>query len=485
MKRLLAVLWIVLFGFAGAAAADVSGDIAAVLRSKDLNKVEVGVMVAQLGESADATRIIFRSDSDIPLIPASNLKLITTAAALDQLGGDFKFRTTFALRDRGDSGRDVVVFGDGDPTLGDVEMLKAVGWGTTTVFDGWAEQLKKRGVTNVADVVVDDSVFDTEFVHPHWPANQIHLRYSAGVGGLNLNANAVDFYLTVGGVGQTVSYVTDPDTRYINVKNTCVRGNENAIWLTRKADSNDITLGGQTNANTGPVSVSIHDPSMFAATVLSETLVRNGITVSGSVRRDRAALAAYKAADDAGRSAWTLLAAHETPLAMVLARTNKDSMNMYAESLLKRLGHAASQQPGSWANGTAAAGAYLVKLGVPAEQFHLDDGCGLSKENRVSANTLATVLIQNFHKPTRDIFMQSLAIADIDGTFANRFSGTDLRGRVFGKSGYVNGVSTFSGYLKAKDGRWYVFSILMNNVRTGNAVMKQVQEKIVQAVDRG
>src|SRR5690606_3965818 len=94
-----------------------------------------------------------------------------------------------------------------------------------------------------------------------------------------------------------------------------------------------------------------------------------------------------------------------------------------------------------------------------------------------------TVLIHNFHQPTRDVYLQSLAIADIDGTFSNRFTGTDLRGRVFGKSGYVSGVSSFSGYLKARDGHWYVISIVMNNVRGSNSTMKQLQERIVKAVD--
>src|SRR5690606_4905096 len=189
--------------------------------------------VARLGDAPQGAHVLFRNDSDVPLIPASNLKLVTTAAALDKLGPDFKFRTLPALRTREDRQHAQVIWGDGDPTLGDVEMLRKVGWGTTTVFENWAEQLKKRGITRVRNVLVDDSVFDTEFVHPNWPSNQIHLRYSAGVGGLNLNANALDFMLTIGSFGQVVSYRTDPDTRYVSVRNTCVRGNENAIWLTR------------------------------------------------------------------------------------------------------------------------------------------------------------------------------------------------------------------------------------------------------------
>lgn len=478
------VLLVFLAGVSTGASGDLNRSVTEVLRSKELQKVDVGVVLVRLGERASEDQVLFRNDSDIPLIPASNLKLVTTAAALDQLGDNFKFQTKLVLRQRQDGRQDLVIWGDGDPTLGDAELLRKVGWGTTTVFENWAQQLKGRGISSVGDIVVDDSVFDTEFVHPHWPVNQLHFRYSAGVGGINLNANALDFMLTIHGMGQVVSYVTDPPTKYVNVRNTCVQGRENAIWLTRKLGTNDITLGGQTNASSGfPVSVTIDDPPMFAGTVLAETLQKSGIGVSGQVRRDRGDQAAWQQAGEQAQQTWTVLAIHETPLPVVLARTNKDSMNMYAESLLKRMGHLASQESGTWANGTAAVGRYLEKIGVPAEQFKLDDGSGLSKENRISPNALSQVLIDNFHKSTREIYMQSLAIADIDGTFANRFSGTNLRGRVFGKSGYVRGVSSFSAYLKARDGQWYAINIIMNNVTTSNAIMKQLQERIVQVLD--
>ncbi len=460
--------------------ADLGQDIAAVLRHKWLGRVETGIMIARLGPSPADTQIIYRRNTDRPLIPASNLKLVTTAAAIDALGADFRFRTLLAIH-----GEDLVIWGDGDPALGDAEMLRKVGWGTTTVFENWAKQLKARGITSVRNVLVDDSIFDTQFVHPNWPPEQVHRRYVAGVGGLNLNANAVDFMLTVNGMNQLVDYTTDPATNYITVRNSCVRGTQNAIWLTRHAESNNITLGGQTNASTGyPVSVTIHDPPMFAATVFAETLQKAGITVTGVVRRDPTNRAAYAQADEVARAAWTFIAAHETPLQTVLARTNKDSMNLYAEALLKRIGYATTQQPGSWENGRGAIIQYLTKLGIPQEQYRIDDGSGLSRENRLSPNAIIKVLTANFHAPHREQYITSLAIADIDGTFANRFTGTDLRGRVFGKSGYINGVSSFSGYLRAKDGQWYAFSIIMNGIPAGtNSTMKQLQERIVQSID--
>jgi D-alanyl-D-alanine carboxypeptidase/D-alanyl-D-alanine-endopeptidase (penicillin-binding protein 4) len=158
-------------------------------------------------------------------------------------------------------------------------------------------------------------------------------------------------------------------------------------------------------------------------------------------------------------------------------------MNLYAECLCKRIGHEASGQSGSWSNGTAAVGEFLQRIGVRGSEFHLDDGSGLSRENNVSANAIVTVLAHNFAGKNRDVFVASLAVPGEEGTFKKRFAGR-LHDRVFGKSGYVNSVSALSGYLKAQDGKWYAFSILMNNLPAGtNNTAKEVQERIVAAID--
>jgi D-alanyl-D-alanine carboxypeptidase/D-alanyl-D-alanine-endopeptidase (penicillin-binding protein 4) len=294
------------------------------------------------------------------------------------------------------------------------------------------------------------------------------------VAGLNLNANCVDFQIQLNGTGQVVQYMLDPNTRYITVRNTCVAGNQNAIWLSREAGGNNVILRGEAkNSTKEPVSVTVHDPALFAGTVFAETLSANGIRREGGVRR-----AASIGAQDAG----SVVAVHETPLATVLARANKDSMNLYAECLCKRLGREATGQPGSWANGTVATADFLRQAGAADDQFHLDDGCGLSKENVISPRALTKVLSHEFHSKNREAYQVSLSIAGVDGTLDDRFKGSDLRGRVVGKSGFVNSVRSLSGYLKAKDGRHYAFSILMNRV-PDDPTVKILQEKIVKAVD--
>lgn len=482
------VLLFALLSGARAARADLRSDIQAALNDKLLQKGSVGVQIVRLGENPAGDEVVFAHNASTPFVPASNLKIVTTAAALDKLGVKFKFETVLVRTPEGD----LVLIGDGDPALGDAEYLKKAGWKSDTLFERWAVQLKdRRQVRSVRDVIVDDSVFDTEFFHPRWPADQLHKRYAPQVGGLNLNVNCVDFQVWATSPGRTVGYSMDPNTHWVSVRNSCISGNENKIWISRASGGNDIILRGEARGSTQvPVSVTVHDPGMFAGTVFAETLVSNAIQRSGAVKRE-SGYRQRRDRDGDEKAGWEVVGVHETPLTTVLKRTNKDSMNLYAETLCKRLGREAgtaadgTKAPGSWAGGTAAMADFLRTLGVDEMEFTFDDGSGLSKHNLISPHALARVLAHEFHGKARGPYMGSMSIAGVDGTLEDRFRSRemrDLRGRVVGKSGYINGVRTLSGYLKSKDGQYYAFSILMNRI-PDDPMVKVIQERIVRAVD--
>jgi len=220
---------------------------------------------------------------------------------------------------------------------------------------------------------------------------------------------------------------------------------------------------------------------MFAGTVLKETLTNAGITFTGNVVRDRTVRNQIASKDKNG---WTIVAVHETPITVVLARANKDSMNLYAESLGKRLAAEVNRATGDWKSAAVAMGAFMKKAGVSENQYQFDDCCGLSKQNNITADAITRVLVYDFFSRNRQTFFSSLAVAGVDGTLDDRFRGSDLRGRVFGKSGFVEGVSALSGYFKAKDDHWYAFSILINGIPAkSNSGIKPLHERIVAAVD--
>jgi D-alanyl-D-alanine carboxypeptidase/D-alanyl-D-alanine-endopeptidase (penicillin-binding protein 4) len=177
---------------------------------------------------------------------------------------------------------------------------------------------------------------------------------------------------------------------------------------------------------------------------------------------------------------------YETPLGTVVSHANKVSQNLYAEALCKRMGRAATGRPGSWENGTAAIGAYLTKIGVGADEFKLSDGCGLSRGNSVSPAAVTRVLTANFYSANRELFIKSLAVGGVDGTLKSRFTERDIKGKVFAKTGFIEGVTGLSGYLMGKDGGWYAFSILINGIPPkSNSIYKEYQEQIVRAVNNG
>ena len=207
-----------------------------------------------------------------------------------------------------------------------------------------------------------------------------------------------------------------------------------------------------------------------------QAAVKAGIPIGGEITRDPTVRTSPEA--------WQTLAVNQTPIAQVIARANKDSMNLYAEALCKRLGAAASKGSGSWSNGPPAVGAFLQSIGVGPDQFSLDDGCGLSRKDTVSPGTLVAVLEHEYFSKNRDIYLNSLAIAGVDGTLKHRFDDTPMRHRVVGKSGFIDGVSALSGFVKSKDGSQYVFSILFNGIAKGtNSTAKDVQERIVMALN--
>lgn len=469
MRRLLTILLAVAALATSARAADLTADVRRLIAGdKAISKATVGVQIVKLGATREQDQTLVAIEPDRPLIPASNLKIITTALAMDTLGADFKFQTRLVT-----NGKDLALVGDGDPTFGDSEFLSPRGWTILTVFERWAAELKRQGVTSVHDVRVDDSIFEELTFHPNWPTNQAHLEYVAQVAGLNFNANCLDVFATRESNG-TARVRTEPATNYVELKNTLQVGGSHSLYLSRELGTNRIIVRGTINAtNKAPFRVTVDDPAKFAATVLAETLTSQGITITGDVVRDR---------NVRGAADWRLVAVHETPLLEVLDRTNKESVNLYAESVGKRAAAKRSGQPGSWKLLGEAQAALMQTAGAPANDAQFDDGCGLSKQNAVAPAAFCATLQYMFHGPNRDAYVHTMAVGGVDGTLDHRYNDDAIRGRVFAKSGTVNGVSTLGGYLKTKAGNWYAFSILMNETR-GNRDAQAVQDKIVRAVD--
>ncbi|HQY88406.1 MAG TPA: D-alanyl-D-alanine carboxypeptidase, partial [Tepidisphaeraceae bacterium] len=269
--RRIALSFLLLFILNDAARADLMGDVRAITTNPQLRNATAAVSIIKLGSTRADDQVVIDLQSHSPMIPASNLKVLTTSLALDRLGADFRFRTLLVSRDD-----ELAIIGDGDPTLGDAEHLREHGWDSTTLFEQWAERLKELNIDRAKILRVDDSIFETLTLCPSWPADQIGLPYVAEVAGINLNANCLDVYVGLKGGATIASF--RPASAWIDMKNATQIGSEQSIWLDRKPTANAITVRGTvTGANSAPYRVTVHDPSMFAGHAFNSVLRRSSI----------------------------------------------------------------------------------------------------------------------------------------------------------------------------------------------------------------
>ncbi len=414
--------------------------------------------------------MIFASGQNLPLLPASNMKLATAAAALTVLGDDWRFRTMI-----GTQGKDLVVVGGGDPNLSG----RFFNDDPTAALRQWAAALKKAGVTQIAgDLVFDDFLFESTWVHQNWPPKQYFDWYEAPAGALNLNDSCID--VSVRGAaqaGQPATVTISPATSYFQLSGqvmTRAGAGRGTFSVDRQRQSTTLAVKGDVAPGwqlPKAVNRTVGDPGMFAATVIRETFQAEGVTVTGQVVRRKVWTADWRMPKD-----FTPLVYHYSTLAQSVRVANTDSQDFYAECILKALaayGESKDKEwptaQGSWAAGDRAVPQALAALGVPTTGCVFDDGCGLSRNDRMTADTLVRLLVVMAKRPHPEAWMDSLAVAgDSMGTLKKRMKNhKDLFGRLFAKTGFINGVKSLSGYVKSDSGRLIAFSMIVNNVQNG------------------
>jgi D-alanyl-D-alanine carboxypeptidase/D-alanyl-D-alanine-endopeptidase (penicillin-binding protein 4) len=392
--------------------------------------------------------VIYSHNAHKPLMPASNMKAVTTAAALRYLGADFEYRTRVGLQ-RGA----LVVIGSGDPLLGDkstdARYDRQNGW----MFEKVVQALRERSVTEVNDILIDTTIFDDERVHPSWPARDYNKWYACEICGLNFNDNCIE--ISASNLGDSIEVNLVPATSYVQIVNEIepVDGGDSAIGSNRTQQPNRITLFGKCRNREGPFRVAIEQPAAFFGFVLAENLARASIAPRGRLIE--------KAVDvNAG---FQPLVEFTTPIADCLRRANTDSLGLAAEALLKTIdAHSKpDRKNGGWAGGRELIARYLSELGIPSEEFAIDDGSGLSRQNRMTVSALSKILLDLYHSKNWDLFAGSLAVGGEDGTIDRYFNEPKYRGKIHAKTGYISGVRALSGVCLTDTGP-YLFSILSN-----------------------
>ncbi|MCP4759179.1 MAG: D-alanyl-D-alanine carboxypeptidase/D-alanyl-D-alanine-endopeptidase [Planctomycetes bacterium] len=458
----------------GTAVADLQERVHTLVKEAGFTSREVSVAIRECGSDT----LVCGIAASMPRTPASNEKLLTSSVAARVLGSDFQFESRLLRR-----GNDLVVDADGDPGFGDDALLAEMQWpdgrpmNSTDLLDIWAGWVKASGMTSVDSLIVDDRVFDREYIPDEWPREQLHMRYCAPISGLNFSCNTMCFRPVPAGtrVDASDSWPPWPGIRIVNTMKRGVKGRDkHTIRADRRVGEDVISLSGTVPVpTTSPIEITIEEPALKFGQMLADRLHLLGIDVQ-TVRLTKPT--------DPPAAGTPIAPSIVTPLSTVLRRCNHDSYNLYAESLLKRLAHETTRRPGSYADGRRIMTSMIERAVGKESGLHIADGSGMSRLNSISARAM-TAWLCTFDPANDDdaAFIDSLPTPG-EGTLKNRFKSSNLGNtRVLAKSGYLRRVCALSGYIRCPSGRRFAFSILVNDTNRIRPA-KRLQEQIVALV---
>ncbi len=468
-----ALLMPAVFAEAGPTALEtIQTKIAQFLKRPGIRSVEWGIEIYD----PTTSKIVLSVNPDKTFQPASVLKVVTTATALEKLGPDFRFRTGVytdgtVLPDGTLSG-DLILVGRGDPNLMDPskELLDK------PALQDLSEKIQALGIKKIhGNVIGDDSYFEFTTHGKGWTAQDLKSVYGAPINALSINNNVFWVHLRATKPDQLTQVSIEPPTSYFQIRNLAVTGSagsQRTAYAQVLPGTTRLVISGILPAGQSYTQdLLLERPAEATATIFKEELRRKGIPVDGSIR-------VYHLGDlsPEARRNWVPLAEHQSPpLIRALEIINKRSLNLHAEMLLRVLG---AEFGGA---GTDDAGLRVVKNFLEAagvrddDKISLSDGCGLSRDNLVTPRFQTSLLIFLSTRPDFDLFLNTLAISGTDGTLRNRLSSAP--GVIHAKTGTLADVAALSGYMTTKSGRNLVFSIFANNVRVSyERVRKTIDE---------
>ena len=442
---------------AGICPAQLSDKISAITNRSEFRRSRWGILVQTLGDR----QTLYAQDAERYFIPASNLKLLTTAAVLEVLGDRYTIRTSVYQSDPGV----FRVVGRGDPGLTDAEL------------DQLAKQIRDRHITQINQLIADDHYFQGDAINPTWEWEDVQSGYGAPVNSLILNENLIGLTLFPQSLGQPLRVVWDDPaegTRWQidNRSRTVAATAEESVQVGRDLERSQLNVRGQLRVGSKPetAAIAITQPSRYFLQRFKQALRQRGIQVAQS----------FVATEPTETQGAEIAAVESEPLAKLIAEVNQQSNNLYAESLLRTLGVTQSPRADSSLDaGLEAMKKALFQLGIDSASYNLADGSGVSRHNWVTPETLVQTLQGMARSPNSAVYRNSLAVAGRIGSLQNRFLDTPVAGKFQGKTGFVSGSIALSGYLEPPDYSPLVLSILINQFDRPTEEIREAIDEIV------
>ncbi len=437
-----------------------------LLGTAPASKGEWGLLIAD----AETGETLFEQNADKYFVPASNMKLFTTALALAKLGPDYRFHTTLETRgtisSAGVLDGDVMLIGRGDPNLSNRKFPYEL----KEEFDGppekalveLADALVARGVKEISgDVIGDDSYFPRERYPNGWEIDDMVWEYGAAISAIVVDDNTVVLTLTPGEqAGNPVQVAVTPATPDFMVENdvtTSAADVKPDLTLTREPGSNLVVVKGSLPAKSAPrkLILAIEEPAQHAAATLKRLLEERGVKVAGIAR-------ARHASGEQGGDPVVLAEHVSVPLGDALKLVNKISQNLHTEMLLRTV----ARQGATWTTPDELMkipADFYATAGIAPGDVIQTDASGLSRHDLVTPRAIVTLLSFAQKQSWFGPYYASLPVAGVDGTLEDRMKNTPAAGRIHAKTGSVEHVRTLSGFAETPSGRRLIFSFLSNN----------------------
>jgi D-alanyl-D-alanine carboxypeptidase/D-alanyl-D-alanine-endopeptidase (penicillin-binding protein 4) len=433
-----------------------------ILSDSSLSSSFIGIKIVRM----DNGSILYERNSNKLFHPASNLKLVTTAAALNILDKNFEFTTKYYTDGKADNGNlngNLYIKGCGDPLL------------ETSALDSISSHLRMNGITAIkGDIIGDVSYFDSVYWGEGWMWDDEPSTDEPFISPLCVNKNSVKIII------RPALRLNDPpivtiepllsSVKVINYGLTTIDTSMEAISVFRLRGENKIIIHGRISPGSEPkeFSVSLRKPELIFLELLRDRINLQGIRTEGRIR-----LGTIR-----GRK---LIYQSSHSLDSVIHIANKLSDNLAAENLLKTFSAELTGKPGISADGIQLTKHFLASLGIDTSKVMMADGSGVSWYNEMTPDGIVTLLIKLFNNKTIfQRFYESLPIAGIDGTMKNRMKNTRATGNLRAKTGSLRGVSGLSGYGTSIDNHMFAFSILCNHFPGNNGTLREIQDKILE-----
>jgi D-alanyl-D-alanine carboxypeptidase/D-alanyl-D-alanine-endopeptidase (penicillin-binding protein 4) len=444
-----------------------------IFSDPNLSRGQWGVKVVSL----DRSEILYEKDASKLLIPASNNKILTAAAALLRLGPDYQYKTRVMTDGKivdGTLKGNLIIAGSGDPST----APRFNSGDAFKIFKEWAANLKELGITAIhGNLIGDVGAFGEDMLGNGWEWNDLVQSYSAPASALQFNENIAAIEIRPGRrMDRPASVKTLPLENYPVVDaivETAPANSRPQIEIKRGSQKDSLEIRGSVPLRGATVirMVPVQSPVRYYLQALRLTLAAEGIDTKKCMIKETRGIAT---------SSMSLLWTHTSPpLDEILSPLLKISQNLYAETLVRTLG-AELRSDGSFTAGKEVLEDVLGSIGIEKDTYSYADGSGLSRLNLASADLLVGILSSMYHHSSFAHFYNAMPVAGSDGTLELRMKGTKAENNVHAKTGSIANVCSISGYVHTADGEILAFSLIANNFIAPKDTTESAQDKALE-----